>query len=107
MKVCVPFLLADCRAQPADGGYHVFNDMHAPMAYASAGRDDQVRGILATLAQRAKDPDTNGRSTREVGLPRARALARERTEHKPPRTIAVERCLNCDPCPAGSPKLMK
>ena len=69
MKVCVPFLLADCRAQPADGGYHVFNDMHAPMAYASAGRDDQVRGILATLAQRAKDPDTMEEAHAKWGCP--------------------------------------
>jgi tetratricopeptide (TPR) repeat protein len=66
--------LADCWAQPAEGGYYVFNDAHALMAYAYAGRDDQVRGILATLAQRADDPDTNGKITREVGLPLARAI---------------------------------
>jgi len=66
--------LADCWAQPAERGYYVFNDAHALMAYAYAGRDDQVRGILATLAQRADDPDTNGRNTRDVGLPLARAI---------------------------------
>ena len=66
--------LADCWAQPAERGYYVFNDAHALMAYAYAGRDDQVRGILATLAQRADDPDTNGKNTRDVGLPLARAI---------------------------------
>jgi len=66
--------LADCWARQAEGGYYVFNDVHALMAYASAGRDDQVRGILATLMQRANDPDTNGHNTREVGLPLARAI---------------------------------
>ena len=66
--------LADCWAQPAEGGYYVFNDAHALMAYAYAGRDDQVRGILATLTRRADDPDTNGRNTRDVGLPLARAI---------------------------------
>jgi hypothetical protein len=67
--------LADCRAQPAASGYYVFGDVHAQMGYASAGRDDQVRGILATLTQRADDPDTNGLNTRDVGRPsRASAL---------------------------------
>ncbi|MBX3702331.1 MAG: tetratricopeptide repeat protein [Steroidobacteraceae bacterium] len=66
--------LADCWAGPAEGGFYVFNDAHALMAYASAGRGDQVRRILATLERRAGDADLNGRLTRDVGLPLAQAI---------------------------------
>jgi tetratricopeptide (TPR) repeat protein len=66
--------LADCWAQPAEGGYYVFNDVHALMAYAHAGRDDQVRRIMAILEERSGSPDTNGQNTRDVGLPLARAI---------------------------------
>ena len=80
--------LTDCWAQPAAGDYYVFNDMHALMAYASAGRDDQVRGILATLTQRAIDPDTNGHNTREVGLPFARAIV-AMVENRPAEAVEL------------------
>ena len=66
--------LSDCWARPAEGGYYAFNDVHALMAYASAGREDLARHMVAMLERRAEDPDTNGRITREVGLPLARAI---------------------------------
>lgn len=66
--------LADCWAGPAEGGFYVFNDLHALMAFASAGRREQVQRILATLEQRAGEPDANGRHTRDIGLPLAQAI---------------------------------
>ena len=66
--------LADCWAKPAEGGFYAFNDLHALLAYASAGRDEQVRRIVETLERRARDADTNGEVTRSVGLPLARAI---------------------------------
>jgi len=66
--------LADCWALPAEGGYYAFNDVHALMAYASAGREDLARRMMAMLEQRAEGTDTNGHNTREVGLPLARAI---------------------------------
>jgi len=66
--------LADCWAKLPDNGFYAFNDLHALMAYASAGRDDRVHRVLATLEQRARDSDSNGESTRSFGLPLARAI---------------------------------
>ncbi len=66
--------LSDCWARLAEGGYYAFNDVHALMAYASAGREDLARHMVAMLERRAVDPDTNGQITREVGLPLARAI---------------------------------
>jgi tetratricopeptide (TPR) repeat protein len=53
----------------------VFNDVHAMMAFAAAGREDDVRALLAAIEARAASRDTNARMIREVGLPVARALA--------------------------------
>jgi hypothetical protein len=66
--------LADCWAKPAEGGFYAFNDVHALMAYAQAGREQPTRKLLATLTARAGDADTNGAITREIGLPLARAI---------------------------------
>lgn len=66
--------LADCWAGPAEAGFYVFNDVHALMAYACAGRREETARMLAVLERRAEQPDTNGRRTREVGLPLARAI---------------------------------
>ncbi|HXV41146.1 MAG TPA: tetratricopeptide repeat protein, partial [Steroidobacteraceae bacterium] len=80
--------LADCWAGPAEGGFYVFNDVHALMAYASAGRKDQVQRVLATLEQRAGDADLNGRLTRDIGLPLAQAIV-AMVEHKAARAAAL------------------
>jgi hypothetical protein len=45
------------------------------MAFASTGRRDAADRLLSTLARRAGDADSNGRMTREVGLPACRAFA--------------------------------
>jgi hypothetical protein len=66
--------LADCWARPAEGGFYAFNDVHALMAYAQAGREQPMRQLLATLVARAGDADPNGVNTRDVGLPLARAI---------------------------------
>jgi predicted Zn-dependent protease len=66
--------LADCWAKTAEGGFYAFNDLHALMAYAQAGRDGLVREMLATLVARAADSDPNGVNTRDIALPVARAI---------------------------------
>lgn len=58
----------------AEAGNYAFNDVHAIMAFLSAGRVDAVRQVLeAQDAAMAKDDD-NARFTREVGRPVAIAL---------------------------------
>jgi tetratricopeptide (TPR) repeat protein len=66
--------LADCWAGLAESGFYVFNDVHALIAYASAGRRDDVARMLAVLGARAGEPDANGRHTRDIGLPLAQAI---------------------------------
>jgi tetratricopeptide (TPR) repeat protein len=80
--------LADCWAGPAEGGFYVFNDVHALMAYASAGRQDQVQRVLATLERRAGDADVNGRLTHDIGLPLAQAIVAT-VEHKSAKAAAL------------------
>ena len=66
--------LADSWKPFADHGYYAFNDVHACMAFASAGRWDDVATVLSTLELRAEGHDTNAMMTRDVGLPCAQAL---------------------------------
>jgi len=66
--------LADCWAMPAESGFYAFNDVHALMAYAQAGRDGPMRQMLATLVARAGAADPNGVNTRDIALPIARAI---------------------------------
>lgn len=80
--------VADCWAGTAEDGFYVFNDVHALMAYASAGRRDQAQRILATLEKRAGDADVNGRHTRDIGLPLARAIVAT-VEHREARAAAL------------------
>ena len=51
--------LSDCWARPAEGGFYVFNDVHALMAHAQAGRDQPMRQLLATMVARAGNADPN------------------------------------------------
>jgi len=56
-------------------GFYVFNDMHAMMAFAMAGREAEAKRLLADLEWTAEHgAGTNRTMTREVGLPVARAL---------------------------------
>lgn len=88
--------LADSWAPFADHGYYAFNDVHACMAFASAGRSAELKSTLATMEQRARGNDTNAMMSREVGLPLAEAIvACTRGEYQkaidvllPVRTIA-------------------
>ena len=60
-------------ATPEDG-YYAFNDLHALMAFVASGRESEVVRVMATLERRALDDDTNGRMSRDVGLPLARGV---------------------------------
>ncbi len=55
--------------------YYVFNDAHAMMAFAAAGRDEDVRALLGAAEAAAAGPGSNGQVSREVGLPICRAIA--------------------------------
>ncbi len=55
-------------------GFYAFNDAHAMMALAVAGREAAVRTLLEHMEAAAKGTTTNAQMTREVGLPVARAL---------------------------------
>lgn len=58
------------------------------MAFAAAGRRDQVRRILVTLERRAGDDDLNGRLTRDIGLPLAQAIFAS-VEHKAAKAVSL------------------
>ncbi len=68
--------LADAWAsRTSDEPWYVFNDVHAAMAFAGAGRLDDVKAVIAKLeADVSDDPLTNTRMTVDVGLPAARAV---------------------------------
>ena len=57
-----------------DDAWYAFNDSHAMMAFAGAGRDDLAQRLLAVLQRTAREASDNGAMTREVGLPLSRAL---------------------------------
>ncbi len=59
----------------AEHSYYAFNDAHAVMAFAAAGRTDLVQRTIAAMERTAAGADTNAMMTREVGLPLARAVA--------------------------------
>ncbi len=66
--------LVDIWTTHIDDAWYVFNDVHAMMAFASAGRDDLAAQLLAALHTTAAGSDDNAAMTREVGLPVAQAL---------------------------------
>ena len=57
-----------------DDGWYAFNDTHAMMAFAGAGRRDLAERLLAVMEATAQRPTDNGTMTRTVGLPVARAI---------------------------------
>lgn len=65
--------LADAWTPTAERpGYYAFNDSHAAMALAGAGRHEQLRAMIRSRQEYAASPDvavTNLRMTAEVGLP--------------------------------------
>jgi tetratricopeptide (TPR) repeat protein len=66
--------LADCWSRTAEGGFYVFNDLHALLAYAFAGREQDTRRLLSTLERSAASGGTNAENLRAVGLPIALAI---------------------------------
>jgi hypothetical protein len=66
--------LADCWSQTSEGGFYVFNDLHALIAFAFAGREGDAHRILASLERSAGGSGTNAENVRAVGLPIARAV---------------------------------
>jgi tetratricopeptide (TPR) repeat protein len=61
-------------AATAEGGFYAFNDVHALMAFIATGESAATNRIFKTLSHRAQQNDPNGRMSRDVGLPLARAL---------------------------------
>jgi tetratricopeptide (TPR) repeat protein len=57
-----------------DDAWYAFNDTHAMMAFAGAGRADLAQRLLAVMERSAQQATDNGMMTRSVGLPVARAL---------------------------------
>jgi tetratricopeptide (TPR) repeat protein len=66
--------LADCWSQTAEGGFYVFNDLHALIAYAFAGREQDLKRMLTVLEKSAAGGGTNAENVRAVGLPVALAI---------------------------------
>jgi hypothetical protein len=71
--------LADAWAGPAAAGpWYAFNDVHAVMALAGAGRTAEARAVIERLARLAGGPATpeasNQAMTAAVGLPASRAV---------------------------------
>jgi hypothetical protein len=69
--------LADAWAsRTADEPWYVFNDLHAAMAFAGAGRLDDVRAVVTKLEAEVPDGGviSNTMMTAEVGLPATRAV---------------------------------
>jgi hypothetical protein len=57
-----------------DDAWYAFNDSHAMMAFAGAGRDDLAQRLLSVMERTARLGTDNGVMTRDVGLPVARAI---------------------------------
>jgi hypothetical protein len=66
--------LSDAWEPRLDEAWYAFNDMHAMMAIAGAGRFDLALRLVGTLTAAAQARTENGRVTREVGLPVAEGL---------------------------------
>ena len=65
-------------AHGCDRSWYAFNDVHAVMALAGAGRSDDARSVIDRLARLAVDTGHAGTSNRamtaDVGLPASRAV---------------------------------
>ncbi|MBT8768060.1 tetratricopeptide repeat protein [Metapseudomonas boanensis] len=66
--------LAERWALLADDGHYAFNDLHACMAFASAGRSDLLERVQRAQACALQRDDDNTRMTREIGAPAIEAL---------------------------------
>ncbi len=67
--------LADRWEPSAEDTYYAFNDMHAMMTFAGAGRDMAAAKLLAATASYVTERGgTNAQMTKDVGIPICRAL---------------------------------
>ena len=66
--------LADGWSQTAEGGFFVFNDLHALLAYAFAGRELDIKRMLTAFEKSARGIGTNAENVRAVGMPLALAI---------------------------------
>ncbi|MDH4094641.1 MAG: tetratricopeptide repeat protein [Betaproteobacteria bacterium] len=67
--------LAELWAPRAEDAYCAFNDVHAMLAFAGAGRRDLQQRLLRAQRRRVAQGGTNAIMLRGVGLPAAEALA--------------------------------
>ncbi|MBM3518187.1 MAG: tetratricopeptide repeat protein [Alphaproteobacteria bacterium] len=67
--------VADAWARVGGAGWYAFNDAHAMMVYAAAGRWEAVARLLAEVTASAESGGTNGMMAHEVGLPLCHAIA--------------------------------
>lgn len=58
--------LADCWSRTAEGGFYVFNDLHALLAYAFAGREQDTRRLLSAIERAAAGGGTNAEDRKSV-----------------------------------------
>lgn len=66
--------LADCWARTEEGGFYVFNDLHALLAHAFAGREQATKALLESIELAAAGTGTNAENLRAAGLPIAHAI---------------------------------
>jgi hypothetical protein len=66
--------VADDWSKLGEGGFYVFNDLHALLAYAFAGREQDSQRMLAAIEKSAAGEGTNAENARAVGLPIAKAI---------------------------------
>ncbi len=66
--------MADVWERRIDDAWYSFNDMHAMMAFAGAGRRESAQRLLAVMEKTAALLTDNGLMACTVGLPVARAL---------------------------------
>jgi tetratricopeptide (TPR) repeat protein len=67
--------LAEHWAPHAEDAFCAFNDLHAMMAFAGAGRSDLARRLMAAQRRRLTGGGTNAGMLWAVGLPASRSLA--------------------------------
>lgn len=76
----------------ADSGHYAFNDAHAMMAFACAGRSEAIRTLQAAQQRAMQGDGDNALFTRDVGAPLCQALLAF-VEGHPARTVELLRPL--------------
>lgn len=66
--------VADRFAPAAGSANYAFNDLHAAMAFACAGRDELLHELLDAQARAMRADDDNAAFTRDVGAPATQAV---------------------------------